>query len=161
MRTRTLASSALLWALVLGVALPGCKKPPESEPPDEAGETGDTSAGDVGDDDDDEEEGGDPLSFEDFQETADYRTHTVVDCYTTQFAEQKDAPTGKLIVQITIAGDGGVTNVEIDPNGDLKDETLQKCALEQIHSWKFDETGSSKEVVHPHTFDFRPGELLK
>lgn len=157
MRTRTLAPSALLWALVLGVALPGCKQSSETAPPDD--EAAAAEAG--GEEDADEDSGAEPLSFEDFQETADYRTHTVLDCYTTQFADKKDAKTGKLMVHITVAGDGAVSRAEIDPNGDLKDETLETCALEQIKSWKFDATGASKEVVHPFTFDLRPGELLK
>jgi len=140
------------------MAATGCKKPSETEVPDPAASS-DEEAGPKPDaEDESDESGGEGLSFEDFQETADYRTHTVIGCYNKTAGSGKEPATGKINVSFTIAADGSVTDFKFTDGSTLNDEALNTCIDEEVRAWKFDEGGA--EVTHPFTFDLRPGELL-
>ncbi len=153
---------ALAGILVIPLAtLLACKKVEESTPPTDEQTTAEQSNDDAGDgDDDDADEAAEPLAFEDFQETADYRTHTVIDCFNSTVGQQKKPPYGKVNVEFTIDGDGAVTDFKFTEGSTLNDEALNKCIDADVRGWKFDDTGAAKPVTHPFTFDLSPGELL-
>ncbi|MGB1013934.1 MAG: AgmX/PglI C-terminal domain-containing protein [Nannocystaceae bacterium] len=142
----------------LCMATTGCKKPAETEVPEPAVEDDAPPADADADADADAEPAGEGLSFEDFQETADYRTHTVIACYDKTAGSTKTPATGKVEVSFTIAGDGSVTDFKFTEGSTLNDEALNTCIDNEVRAWKFDEGGA--EVTHPFTFDLRPGELL-
>ncbi len=142
--------------LILGVCLLslGCKKEAESKPPGDEGAGGgggaDAGGGDAGGGGGGEVE--EILTVDTFEETMQGKQGDVADC----FAAAKEANpklSGKLVLGITVGGDGAVAVVKFDDSSTIKEATITTCVEEKAKGWKFPKTRDGKEMTLPYSLN--------
>ncbi len=159
MSTRTLP---LILALCLA-PLGACKKQADSSPPD-----GDKAGGDAGGGDSDAGGGGggaggggdagggaeETLTVDSFEEAMQSRQGDVADCF-AQAKQAKADLSGKLALDITIAGDGSVAGVKFDDTSTIKEASITGCVAEKAKGWKFAKTRDGKEMTLPYSLNLK------
>lgn len=142
--------------LFLGVCLLsfGCKKEADSKPPgDEGGGGGgsaDAGGGDAGGGGGEEVE--EILTVDSFEETMQGKQGDVAEC----FAAAKEASpklSGKLVLDITVGGDGAVAGVKFDDSSTIKEASITACVEEKAKGWKFPKTRDGKEMTLPYSLN--------
>lgn len=145
--------------LVLGVCLLslGCKKEADSKPPGDEGAGGGGSADGGGGDAGGGGGGGggeaeEILTVDSFEETMQGKQGDVADC----FAAAKEASpklSGKLVLDITVGGDGAVAGVKFDESSTIKEAAITTCVEEKAKGWKFPKTRDGKEMTLPYSLN--------
>lgn len=151
MTTRTYP---LLLALCLA-SLAACKKQADSSPPDGKRLKGE----DVFADPDDGAAGGggaseEILTVDGFEETMQGKQGDVADCF-AQAKEAKPDLSGKLSLDITVAGDGSVAGVTFDDASTIKEASITTCVAEKAKGWKFAKTRDGQEMTLPYSLNLK------
>lgn len=143
--------------LVLGVlllSLGACKKDADSKPPGD--EAADKGGGDGGGGEAEAGGGGgeseEILTVDVFEETMQSKQGEVADCFTAA-KEANPKLSGKLVLAVTVGGDGAVTAVKFDDASTIKEASITTCVEEKARGWKFPKTRDGKEMTQPYSLN--------
>lgn len=153
MTTRRLS---LFLALCL-VPLAACKKQADSTTPDEtdkpdSGPADATDAGGGGGGGGDA--GEEVLSVDAFEEAMQGKQSDVADCF-GEAKEKKPDLSGKLALDITVAGDGSVSGVTFDDTSTIKEASITACVAEKAKGWKFPRTSDGNAMTLPYSLNLK------
>lgn len=156
MTTPPRTSWSLLAVMALALATTACKKPADTTNPDDAandaGGDADSDAGGGGGSSADDDAGPDFLTVDVFEETVQGKSGEVGECL-TKAKETKPDLSGKLSFDFTIAGDGTVSDLKLDPASTVKDDALTACVTGKAKTWTFPKTRDGSPMTLPFTFN--------
>lgn len=142
---------------VLALTLGACKKEADSKPPvDEAADQGGGGGGGGGD----EADGGggegakeeEILTVDAFEEAMQGRQGDVADCFSAA-KEANPKLSGKLVLDVTVAGDGSVAGVKFDDASTIKEASITTCVEGKAKGWKFPKTRDGKDMTLPYSLN--------
>lgn len=147
---------SLFLALCL-VPLAACKKQADSTPPD-GGDSSDQTRSDASDAGGGGEGGDDAreevLTVDAFEEAMQGKQSDVADCFGEAKAAKPDL-SGKLALDITVAGDGSVASVKFDESTTIKEASITSCVEEKAKGWKFPKTQDGNEMTLPYSLNLK------
>lgn len=151
MTTRHLSLSLALCL----VPLAACKKQADSTPPstsDQSDIKPDDPAGPSGGGGGDEFE--EILTVDAFEEKMQGYQGDVAECF-GEAKEKKADLSGKLALDITVAGDGSVSAVKFDESSTITEASITSCVEAKAKAWKFPKTRDGDEMTLPYSLNLK------